>query len=253
MPALAEIQLQMRQALVDGDVAPCATLIAGDSAGRFEVHRHNYEGSLTAALEGKFPATGWLVGTAFVDEAARRFIRENPPRQPCIAEYGAEFPAFLAASPAAGRVAYLRDFAELEWRVGNVSIAADQAAVRIEDVDSLPSEAGLKFQSGVFYLKASWPVDELLKLYLTDGAPERLEFSPEPVCLEIRGSRGEFSIQRLTEAHFTFRNALCDGRSIEESAEAALELDDSFDPEGALVELITGGSIMAVCSADEGK
>jgi hypothetical protein len=103
MSGLAEIQFQMRQALVQGEVEPLASLITGDADGikRLTVHRRNYETSLTTALVGKFPATCWLVGTAFVAEVARHFVQVQPPRRPCIAEFGEEFPAFLAGSPGA--------------------------------------------------------------------------------------------------------------------------------------------------------
>jgi len=63
----------------------------GISVGRLSIHRRNYQKSLTEALLVKFPATAWLMGSAFVRQAAERFVCERPPTAPCIAEYGAEF------------------------------------------------------------------------------------------------------------------------------------------------------------------
>jgi hypothetical protein len=245
MPGLAEIQFRMRVAVVHGDEGFARDLIAGNVR-RLEVHRNNYEASLISALAGKFPATCWLAGEGFVSTVARRFIREYPPDRPCIAEYGARFPALLAESSPAGLLPYVRDFAELEWRVGNVAIAADQPALTIDEAPTLESGARLRFQGGVSYYKANWPVDELLKLYLTDAAPERLTFDPEPVSLEIRGSRGEFRIQRLAEAPFTFRNALWSGRTIGEAETEAEALTGAFSAAQDLTELIGGEFITAV-------
>ena len=47
------------------------------------------------------------------------------------------------------------------------------------------------------YLRASWLVDDLLRVFLSDNEPERLLFEPMEVHLEISGSRGEFSIRRI--------------------------------------------------------
>jgi len=99
--ALADIQLFFRNAVVTGDVAHIRALLsdATDPENGLGIHRRNYEVSLVTALLTKFPATVWLAGTSFVTEAARDFIRHHPPQAPCIAEYGDEFPRFLAGFP----------------------------------------------------------------------------------------------------------------------------------------------------------
>lgn len=254
MSGLAEIQFQMRQALVQGEVEPLASLIAGDADGikRLSVHRRNYETSLTTALAGKFPATCWLVGTAFVAEVARHFVQVRPPRRPCIAEFGEEFPAYLAGTPGAASVPYLRDFAELEWRIGHVAIAADEPAETVKDLASVAGDDTLRFQGGVRYLETSWPVDELMKVYLTDSPPDQLVFDPARVWLEIRGSRGEFSIQRLDAAQFAFRNSLWNGHSISEAAEPAVNLNGAFDPATDLAALIAGEFLVAGTAQNQG-
>ena len=131
MPGLAELQSEMRQAVVLGKTAGIASALAGgrDALLRLEIHRRHYEASLMSALLGKFPATVWLAGRPFVANAARRYIRQFPPQAPCVAEYGETFPGFLAAGAGAERTPYLRQFAELEWHVGHVSIATGEPAV----------------------------------------------------------------------------------------------------------------------------
>src|SRR6266850_3548189 len=171
MPSLAEIQLQFRNAVVDGglhDFAYTASLLLGgrDPEKRLIIHQRNYHTSLVDALLVKFPATGWLIGTPFLTEAARRFVREHPPQAPCIAEYGAEFPDFLAQCPGTQRIPYAGEFTQLEWFVGQVAIAVDHApidneAFSIIEPAALPDTL-LTLQSGLHYLHASWPVDELM-------------------------------------------------------------------------------------------
>lgn len=236
MPQLAEIQADIRQAVIAGHEAHIAPLLTGgqNPLKRLQIHRRHYHTSLVTALLGKFPATIWLVGSPLVTEAARHYVREHPPLKPCIAEYGEEFPAFLAALPGAERIPYLRGFAELEWHIGCVSIAADQPAIRVEEFLGLPADPlrhiVLRVQSGLRYLHALWPVDELMKLFLTETAPDTLEFAPAEVWIEIRGSRGEIRMDRLGQAEFMFRKAVMEGRSLGDAAAEALGVDDGFEP-----------------------
>src|SRR6516225_9958428 len=127
MQRLAEVQSHFRNAVIDCDAAQIAPILVGgrEPVRRLTIHQRNYETSLVDALLVKFPATGWLIGTPSLTEAGRRFAHEHPPQAPCIAEYGAAFPGFLSKHPGAERLRYLEDFAELEWRVGQVAIAVD--------------------------------------------------------------------------------------------------------------------------------
>src|SRR5205085_11425781 len=180
-------------------------------------HQRNYETSLVNALLGKFPATDWLVGPGFLTQTAREFIRIRPPSVPCIAEYGADFPGFLQTRPLAGRVPYIRSLAELEWFLGHVAIAADRPALSPDDVSAVDPDAlcnaRFAIQDGIRYLAVSSPVDELMKLYLADKAPDQFHMSPGDLWLEVRGSRGAFQINRLENGEFEFRKAIKEGRT----------------------------------------
>jgi hypothetical protein len=253
VPALADIQLFFRNAVVNGDVARIMPLLPGGhhSEKGLGIHRRNYEISLVTALLTKFPATVWLAGTSFVTEAARDFIRNHPPQAPCIAEYGDEFPQFLAALPGADGMPYLREFSKLERQVGQVSVEVEEHRLALADLtgagtDRLP-DIMLRLQPGVRYLGASWPIDDLLKLYLTESAPDRYVFEPCHVYLEVRGARGEFQINRLELSEFIFRKSIAEGRSIGSAADSALEASPSFDPGIALVSLIQRGMVTEVC------
>jgi hypothetical protein len=252
MPSLADSQSALRHALVTGDVAVVAPFLVSGPAGetRFEIHRRHYVASLATTLLGRFPATAWLVGDGFLAEAAREFVQAHPPTSPCLAEYAEDFPQFLATRSLQGRVPYLRSFAELDWALGFVSVAIDHpsiAAAALASVDPgvLP-DVGLTLQPGVRYLRAEWPVDELINLYLADSAPDRLAFDPEEVRLEVLGARGEFHIRRLDRGSFVFRQQTRAGRSIGPAAECALEADRRFDPAMALATLFADGLVVEV-------
>ena len=258
MPALSEIQSIIRQAVVAGQTSELEPLLAGggQARARFEIHRRNYEASLTNALLEKFPASVWLAGNAFLSQAAMLYVHRHPPEAPCIAEYGSGFPNFLKECPGAERVPYLQAFAELEWCLGHVAIAVDEPPVPHEAFSAIRSELfpdlTVSLQPGVRYLAAEWPVDDLIKVYLEENAPEQLSFEPAAVWLEIRGGRGEFSLIRLARGEFLFRQSIREGNSIGGAAECALEDDAKFDPGEALASLIASGLIIEIGQGEHG-
>lgn len=253
MPSLLEIQRQVRDAVIADEAAHALLplLTGGHSpSARLAIHRHHYHASLTRALLDKFPAVSWLAGERFATAAAQAFTQERPPAAPCIAEYGADYPAFLASRAGAERLPYLRDFAELEWHLGQVSIAIDRPALTIESLASIDAgelpDRRLILQGGLRYRTAAWPVDDLIKQYLNGTAPERYAFDPTDVYLEIRGTRGEFRIERLAEAELVFRSAIAGGATIGAAAERALDTDSTFEPGQALLRLVGGALVIAI-------
>jgi hypothetical protein len=254
---LADLQSRLRDALLSDDAAGLAPLLVGGRAPaeRLKVHQRHYETSLVAALLGTFPATQWLVGSAFVQDAARQYVRRHPPAAPCIAEYGDGFPSFLADCPSAARLPYLRAFGELEWHVGHVSVAVELppaalASLSDRDGDAVAA-ATLAIQPGVRYLAARWPVDELFHLYLSDTLPERIAFDPRDTFLEVRGARGEFRLGRLGAGEFRFRQAIAAGHAVGAAAEMALASHAEFDVGAAFARLFAAGLVTGVAAASE--
>jgi hypothetical protein len=178
MSTLADLQGQVRQALLTGDVTPLERVLAGtgDPTRRLAIHGRHFAASLTKVLLDRFPATVWLVGSTLIREAARKFVRQHPPTRPCLAEYGEGFPAFLALHVGAYDIPYLSQFAELEWHVGRLSLAVDAPAITLENLSSLNAmalpDATLALQAGLHYLSCDWALDELISLYLADKPPD---------------------------------------------------------------------------------
>ena len=249
----------MRDAVIADDTAGALLpLLAGgrDPAARLAIHRHHYRASLTRALLDKFPAVSWLTGERFATAAAQAYARAHPPAAPCIAEYGVDYPVFLASRPGAERLPSLRAFAEIEWHLGQVSIAIDGPPLTIENLASIVAnklpDHRLRLQSGLRYVTAAWPVDELIKQYLSGAAPERYAFDPAEVHLQIRGARSEFRIERLDAAELVFRSAIAAGSTIGTAAELALDACATFDPGQALLRLVSAGLVIAIDKPETG-
>ena len=188
MPALADIQSAIRDALVTGDRAALAPMLSGgvNPEYRLAIHQRHYAASLTRALLDRFPATVWLVGSELVTDAAISFMREHPPSKPCLAEYGESFPQHLGAHLAAASLPYLSQFAELEWHIGRLALATEDSA-------------------HMHCLHLDWSLDELIGVYLSDTAPDAFPLRHEDVWLEVRGLRGTLEMQRLTKDDFLRR------------------------------------------------
>ncbi len=251
MPTLADLQGSVRQAVVLGEASAVAPLLVGgsDARKRLAIHHRHYETSLVTALLDRFPATIWLVGSTFVTAAARQFVRNRPPSTPCIGEYGEDFPAFLSAERGAAEFPYLRPFAELEWHLSRLSLAVTLPALSQADLSALDpdtlADVRITLQPGVHYFHAAWDVDSLIRLHLTDSAPDRFSLQSGDVWIELRGARGELQINRLDRANFAFRAALFAGQLLGDATVSALDLDPTFDAGQALATLITGGFVTA--------
>jgi hypothetical protein len=256
MSRLADVQRAVRDAVVLGETGAARPLLVGgiDPAERLAIHHRHYRASLVGTLLTRFPALSWLLGSTLVQEAAEAHTRLHPPQAPCLAEYGAGFPAFLARRLDPARFPYVQSFGELEWHVGAVSIAVE---VRAVDVRSLPQDAlslaaaSLALQPGLRYLRADWPVDDLLKRYLSDTAPDAYELKPADRWIEVRGGRGRFEINAIAPGAWVFRSGLQRGDTVVTAADRALAVVAAFDPGAALVALLRDGLVARIDTPKE--
>jgi hypothetical protein len=250
---LLEVQRRLRNAIVGGKSSAVAPLLVGgaDPGERLAIHRRHYETSLVSAILDKFPATTWLIGSSIMHDAARAFVGRHPPTTPCIAEYGEGFPRLLAERDEARDLPYLYWFAELEWHLGHVAIAVDRPALSLQclaDYGDRLGDVELVAQPGLRYLASPWPVDDLMRLYLTDTAPQRYLLSAGDIWLEIFGSRGTFRFIRLERGEFLFRQAIVSGGPLGAAAERALEADKSLDVGAALRRFVTDALVTEIRS-----
>jgi hypothetical protein len=256
VPSVAEIQAAMREALLTGRTSALAGCLRGgvDPEKRLAIHQRHYRASLITSLLDRFPATVWLVGSEFVGTAADAFVSHVPPSRPCIAEYGEDFPAFLADRPGADTLPYLGQFAALEWHLARVSLAVDLPPVTPSDLHAVGphelTDARFDLQPGLHYIRLDWALDELVGLYLTDRSPESFALTPGPVFLEVHGSRGELHMTRLGPAAYAFRSTLATGGMLAAAVAAAATIDTAFDPGQALVEMLGRNLITMVRPPD---
>ena len=258
MPPLADTQTAIREAIIDKRAAAILPRLVGgrDPTYRLSIHQRHYDASLVDVLHRRFPAIEWLVGSDFLVKAALDFVRRFPPIEPCLDEYGQDFPTFLAARRGTETTPWLAAVGALEWQLGEVAAAVDRPAVALdrltafEDIDL--DRIVLVLQTGLAYVSAGWPVDELVKLHVGGNAPENLAFEPAAIWLEVGGSRGAFSIRRLDQPTYAFRRAIAAGQSIAAAIAAGNSADPVFDPGVALAGLFADGLVTSIAASTPG-
>ncbi|HYA81246.1 MAG TPA: DNA-binding domain-containing protein, partial [Methylocystis sp.] len=118
------------QALLDPTLPPPCGL----PERRFAVYRNNVVVGLVDALAERFPVVLRLVNEEFFRAMAGAHVRRTPPSSPILAQYGAEFPAFIEGFASARELPFLADVARLEYAVGLAYHAADATPLPLEDI-----------------------------------------------------------------------------------------------------------------------
>jgi len=248
MPSLSETQAGFR-AVIAGGTAPA--LLSGlrgssDPGERLEIYRRHYRESFRRHLRGRYPTLEWLLGTDPVVHLADATLQHSPPRAPSLAEYGAEL--IETVSSAAGLPPYAADVARLDWHLGCLAVAIAHDPLPLAALASIdPQLLGalrLGLQPGLAYVSSAWPVDELVHLRQQESAPAELVFAPHETHLQLRGARGQFSLQRIDAGSFALRSALARGATLADAAAAGQAAAPDFDLSTALATLFAEGLVI---------
>ena len=224
MVTLSEIQMRMRDAILAREETPFDDIL-GPTAYRFEIHRRHFISSITAALEETFPAVVRLIDQRFFGHVVDSFIRSKPPLSPCLSEYGAELPEFLAESAAWANLPCIADVARLEWAIHAAYHAADSSIGQ----DSI-------FDPSVHHVSSRFPVHQIWNLAL-GRAEGPVDLSAGPAHLMIHRRGDDVSIETLSETEFRFHRALIECGDIALVAHAASEIYPGFDIDATIGRL----------------
>lgn len=253
MLPLPELQRALIQSLTAAPSAALTAAVLPDGlapAERLEIYANHFRLSLIEALATTFPVVRTLLGEACFASCAGQFARRHPPRSPCLFEYGARLPAFLAAQPQLGGLPWLADVARLEWALNEAHHAPDLPSPR----NGLARLAGVAVDRVVVTLAPSvrcvasrWPIDQIWRAH-EDGEPAG------PVALEDRGAAlvvlrtddDAVGWLPLPRAEFAFVRLLGRGQRLAHATAAAESIDDCFEPVPLLQALFSAGAVADV-------
>jgi hypothetical protein len=243
MSTLRSIQAQFRASSLKGAApALAAVVVAGgiDPARRLQIHRNHLRTTLTDALAATFPTVAALVGEEFFGAIARDFIAVEPPRAPCLFEYGAAFPDFIARHRACRSLPYLADAARFDWQINVAYHTADRtplarerlAAIAPDDYDRVR----LVPHPATQLLASPYPLLDIRRLARAESDAPTVDLDAGGVRLLVHRSELDVAWRTLTVAGYVFLDSLVQGVALAEAWDNAL----TFDPTGMEAErLIT--------------
>ena len=229
MQPLNDFTSNFRGAL-SGDGLPhgLTAQLPAEAAIRFAVYRNNVAHSLKQALARRFPVVERLVGAEFFAAMAAEFIARHPPQSPVLAEWGGEFPGWLAGFPPVATLPYLPDVARIEWARGRAYHAADATPAAPQ---SLSPDAPMLLHPSLHLLRLAQPA---LSIWAANqpGRDGRCTARGREIALIFRRPDFEVPVHPLTDSDARILDGLIAGRTLAQAVG-----DD--DPAALLALLLT--------------
>jgi hypothetical protein len=115
---LAELQTRFGKALLRGNDALLADCLCDEGIAAeslLELYRNSMFCSLTSVLGNTFTTVRAILGEEAFRRTVEVFVRVQPPPQPCLNDYGENFPDFLETADVGPSGPYLANVARLDW------------------------------------------------------------------------------------------------------------------------------------------
>jgi len=236
--ALPELQQSFTAGLLGGEDTVLLDLIEGDgldARARLGIYRHHVLTTLTAVLEAVYPVVCALVDRRFFGYAADAFIRRHPPAGPCLGEYGADFPQFLAEFPPCAHLPYLPDVARLEWAVHRAATTLPVAALDREGLRAVDparmADVTFTLDPSLSHLASPWPVERIWRAHQAESQDLGVDISGGSVWLEVRATREGVIVRSIESGTYALLDALGRGMNLGEAIEIVLESHPTVDVE----------------------
>ncbi len=173
MPALAELQQAMGQALLASDAASRVlpvTWFKGDAAVGLKIHRNTIVGACCAALRLSYPTIERVLGEPMFESLAADYARTHPPTVPALDEYGEEFAVFVATRATNADVPLLRELAQYDWIFERVARACAEH-FGVTPVAQLDGGMHLYFATSLRLFDTCYAVEHMRAALACDAAP----------------------------------------------------------------------------------
>ncbi|HET7921153.1 MAG TPA: DNA-binding domain-containing protein [Gammaproteobacteria bacterium] len=249
MPSLPELQREFA-AWVLGNAASVAPDFVQSNGltpdARLGIYRNMVFSNLTNTLATAYPAVKALVGEDFFEQAAARYIRDEPSRSGNLQDYGAQFSTMLARMPEAASLPYLADVARLEWARQESLLAAEAPPLDPARLAAVPEDkqASLRFQlhpslrlvNSIHAILDIW-------LYCQEQQDEGLKLDNNGQSVMLWRSEDQIAMRMIGAGLRAFLQAILDGTTLSAAHAVALVADENFDLETALQGLFADALI----------
>lgn len=248
-PRLRELQLGFVDAVLGRDLSAADWVVGAglEPAARLRIYEHSVAATLTAALRDSFPCVLALVGEDFFDVMGASYRRQHPSTCGNLQHFGAGLADFIAGMPEAAGLRYLPDVARLEWCRQLAALAADAPVVDAQRCAAVaaaaPEQLRLRLHPSVHMLRSDYAVLSLWQWCQSPStAPPRVDVG-ESVLLWRDGS--DVAMAALDPGTFRCIELLAGGEAIAAAWSGGRDVDDAFDLEACLRDLLGQGLVVA--------
>ena len=215
--------------------------ISATDVAAMSVYRNTVMKGLIDALAANYPAVFKLVGEEWFHAAASEFVRRSSPASAALAEFGADFVAFLAEFAPASDLVYLSEVARIDrlWMESYFAADAD-----VLSASPLQGVSGDQLMSTQLTLHPATRLGRFKHSAVSIWMHNHHDHSGE---LTIDGSDEDASITRTTAGvtvtslcviEFRFLTEIQNGATLGEAAMAALAINPEFPLATTLAKLI---------------
>lgn len=251
--ALRDLQAAFAAHILEGGTDQLADSVVGDSipaAARLRVYRHHVFHSLASALGSTFASVQALVGEDFFRAMARAYVAQVLPAQPVLAEYGMDFPAFVATHEPAQGLPYLADVARLDWALNAAFQATRGAALAVADLQAIPVEQlpaqRLALAPGHALICSVYPIDRVWAAAQPGVEAQSVDLENGPAQLLVVRRQDDAVFVAVAAGEASFLAALADGETLEEAAARGLGADPHFDLSASFARFLGLGVFAAL-------
>lgn len=224
----------------DLDAAPCTREPA------FAVYRNTVLKGCVDALVALYPAVHRLTGDDWFRALALRHVRTHPPRDACLASYGAEWPELLSHVLPPDQWPWLVHVASLDRLWTESLVASDAPSLSAEALATLAG-AGLHWRphpAARWHWQGQWPVWHLWRA-AREGWPDANppHWRGEGVLFTRPGH--EVLATSIGPGAAALLGACASGAQLPEAVAAALAAEPGLDLTACLGLLLTQGAFLA--------
>ena len=225
-----------------------------DPQARLAIYRNNILHNYHQALRDVYPVVERLVGEDFFHFAARRYIPLHPSRDGNLHGFGDGFGTFLDGFAPAAQLPYLGDVARLEWQMHQAFHAANQGAMPLDRLASIPQDQlpSLTFSlhPACRLLESPFPVH--LIWHANQGEPgkeEAVDLDIGGACLLVRRPGHNVEVEAVTAAEFVLLSALSQGLPLHSALDRTFAIAADFDLTDFLRRRVCDATVVACDSS----
>lgn len=207
---------------------------SSSSKHRLEIYHNNITIALRKALAISYPLTWKLIGQDCANGAAYAFIQEGTflPVEGTLDKWGSAFPDFLDHFSPTQSLAYLSDFARLEWCQHVAYSGEDKRPLTAHDFKDVTPESYaklcLKLHPTVQLFSSPYPLDQVMAV--VKGEVDTVELENRKANALIIRPFQSVNIHWLSDTEFTFLLFIHQGypliKVLEKMGDVAIQLHE---------------------------